>query len=119
MLKAAKKLLQTDSSVLTARKYWISAAGTAFLPIISEVSAEFYGETNHFYRPLSYYLNIAAKNGFILKEVREPVLYNEKNKNSDLPLFFFAEYSKLYSVCGRDRKGLQGNGSYAFVSVDG
>jgi len=56
---------------------------------------EFWGETNHFHRPLSYYLNIAAKNGFMLKEVREPVSYDGKNKNSDLPLFFFAEYSKL------------------------
>lgn len=56
---------------------------------------EFWGETNHFHRPLSYYLNIAVKNGFILKEVVEPVSYDGKNKNSDLPLFFFAEYTKL------------------------
>lgn len=56
---------------------------------------EFWGETNHFHRPLSYYLNIAAKNGFTLKEVIEPVSYDGKNKNSDLPLFFFAEYTKL------------------------
>lgn len=55
---------------------------------------EFWGETNHFHRPLSYYLNAAAKNGFMLKEVREPVSYGGKNKNSDLPLFFFAEYKK-------------------------
>lgn len=55
---------------------------------------EFWGETNHFHRPLSYYLNIAAKNGFMLKEVCEPVSYDGKNKNSDLPLFFFAEYKK-------------------------
>ncbi len=55
---------------------------------------EFWGKTNHFHRPLSYYLNAAAKNGFMLKEVCEPVSYNGKNKNSDLPLFFFAEYSK-------------------------
>lgn len=55
---------------------------------------EFWGETNHFHRPLSYYLNIAAKNGFMLKEVIEPVSYDGKNKNSDLPLFFFAEYKK-------------------------
>lgn len=56
---------------------------------------EFWGETNHFHRPLSYYLNIAVKNGFTLKEVIEPVSYDGKNKNSDLPLFFFAEYTKL------------------------
>lgn len=56
---------------------------------------EFWGETNHFHRPLSYYLNIAAKNGLMLKEVIEPVSYDGKNKNSDLPLFFFAEYLKF------------------------
>lgn len=56
---------------------------------------EFWGKTSHFHRPLSYYLNIAAKNGFMLKEVCEPVSYDGKNKNSDLPLFFFAEYKKI------------------------
>lgn len=56
---------------------------------------EFWGETNHFHRPLSYYLNIAVKNGFMLKEVSEPASYDGKNKNSDLPLFFFAEYNKI------------------------
>ena len=56
---------------------------------------EFWGETSHFHRSLSYYLNIAVKNGFMLKEVCEPVSYDGKNKNSDLPLFFFAEYSKF------------------------
>ena len=56
---------------------------------------EFWGETSHFHRPLSYYLNAAAKNGFMLKEVCEPVSYDGKNQNSDLPLFFFAEYEKI------------------------
>ncbi len=56
---------------------------------------EFWGETNHFHRPLSYYLNTAVKNGFMLKEVCEPASYDGKNKNSDLPLFFFAEYNKI------------------------
>lgn len=56
---------------------------------------KFWGETTHFHRPLSYYLNIAVKNGFILKEIIEPVSYDGKNKNSDLPLFLFAEYSKI------------------------
>lgn len=32
---------------------------------------EFWGETYHFHRPLSYYLNTAVKNGFILKEIIE------------------------------------------------
>ena len=54
----------------------------------------FWGETEHFHRPLSYYLNIAAKHGFVLKWADEPVSYDGKTKNSDLPLFFFAEYVK-------------------------
>ena len=53
---------------------------------------EFWGETEHFHRPLSDYLNVAAKNGFALKQTCEPVSYDGISKNSDLPLFFFAEY---------------------------
>lgn len=55
---------------------------------------EFWGKTEHFHRPLSYYLNVAAKHGFVLKQTCEPVSYDGINKNSDLPLFFFAEYTK-------------------------
>lgn len=55
---------------------------------------EFWGETAHFHRPLSYYLNIASKYRFVLKQSWEPVSYDGINKNSDLPLFFFAEYLK-------------------------
>ncbi len=55
---------------------------------------DYWGETEHFHRPLSYYLNIAAKNGFVLKQTCEPVSYDGIGKNSDLPLFFFAEYIK-------------------------
>lgn len=56
---------------------------------------EFWGETGHFHRSLSYYLNVAAKNGFALKHTCEPISYDGINKNSDLPLFFFAEYIKI------------------------
>ncbi len=54
----------------------------------------FWGETEHFHRPLSRYLNAAASNGLMLKETWEPVSYDGIDKNSDLPLFFFAEYRK-------------------------
>ena len=60
-----------------------------------QFTQEFWGETEHFHRPLSHYLNIAAKNGFSLKHTCEPVSYDGINKNSDLPLFFFAEYVKV------------------------
>ncbi len=54
---------------------------------------EFWG-TAHFHRPLSFYLNVAASCGLSLKEVCEPVSYEGVNKNSDIPLFFFAEFIK-------------------------
>ena len=55
---------------------------------------EFWGETRHFHRPLSYYLNEAAKNGFALERAWGPASYDGIHKNGDLPLFFFAEYRK-------------------------
>ncbi len=54
---------------------------------------EFWG-TAHFHRPMSFYLNSAAKHGLTLKEVCEPVSYDGVTKNNDLPLFFFAEFYK-------------------------
>lgn len=54
---------------------------------------EFWG-TAHFHRPLSFYLNAAAHQGFTLKEVCEPVSYDGVTKNNELPLFFFAEFIK-------------------------
>lgn len=56
---------------------------------------EYWDKTEHFHRPLSYYLNVASNYGFVLKQSYEPVSYDGKNKNSDLPLFFFAEYLKV------------------------
>lgn len=55
---------------------------------------EFWGKTEHFHRPLSNYLNAAAKEGFVLKHIEEPISYDGVKKNKDLPLFFFAEYKK-------------------------
>ena len=55
---------------------------------------EFWGKTEHFHRPISYYLNIASEQGFVLQHTEEPVSYDGISKNHDLPLFFFAEYKK-------------------------
>lgn len=52
----------------------------------------YWGETEHFHRSLSYYLNLAAKYGFVLRQTWEPISYDSKIKNSDLPVYFFAEY---------------------------
>lgn len=55
----------------------------------------FWGETEHFHRPISFYLNIAAKHGFLLKRAEEPVSYDGETKNKDLPLFLFVENEKI------------------------
>ena len=55
----------------------------------------FWGKTRCFHRPLSYYLNTASDTGFFLTHSEEPKSYNNKMKNEDIPLFFFAEYKKL------------------------
>ena len=55
---------------------------------------QFWGKTDHFHRSLSYYLNVAAQQGFVLCRTEEPISYDGITKNKDLPLFFFAEYSK-------------------------
>lgn len=57
-----------------------------------EVTNSFWGETLHFHRPLSSYLNAASKAGFILTDSKEPQTYDDPSKNSEIPLFFFAEY---------------------------
>ncbi len=54
----------------------------------------FWGETKHFHRPLSFYLNASSAAGFVLVHTEEPKVYADGNKNEDLPLFFFAEYRK-------------------------
>lgn len=60
-----------------------------------KLTNEFWGKTTHFHRSLSYYLNVASDIGLFLVNTEEPISYNEKFKNSDLPLFFFAEYKKI------------------------
>lgn len=57
-----------------------------------QINNDFWGETAHFHRPLSYYFNLASNNGFHLIKIDEPFVY-EKN-NRDIPLFLFAEYKK-------------------------
>ena len=61
-------------------------------PCVSE--NRFWGETAHYHRPLSFYLNVAADAGFLLKSTEEPRTYDGVTKNDDLPLFFFAEFYK-------------------------
>lgn len=55
---------------------------------------QFWGETYHFHRPISEYLNTAAEMGFSLIHIEEPESYDGLLKTKELPLFFFAEYEK-------------------------
>lgn len=43
---------------------------------------------------INHWNDAASKYTFVLKQTYEPVSYNGTNKNSDLPLFFYAEYRK-------------------------
>ena len=61
--------------------------------ITPEIKAnDFWGETKHFHRSLSFYLNAASDVGMMLVHAEEPRAYEEEGKNGDIPLFFFAEY---------------------------
>ncbi|MBO4686919.1 MAG: class I SAM-dependent methyltransferase [Clostridiales bacterium] len=57
-------------------------------------SNHFWGETTHFHRPLSFYLNVCSDAGLILTHTDEPRAYDGVSKNEDIPLFLFAEYRK-------------------------
>jgi len=58
----------------------------------SVIENRFWGETLHFHRPLSFYLNAASKAGLMLIGSEEPKSYDDPSRNEDIPLFFFAEY---------------------------
>ena len=71
---------------------------TSYLsPTVTE--NRFWGETAHFHRPLSCYLNAAADAGLVLTHTEEPRSYDKSVENDDLPLFFFAEYQKPKNRC--------------------
>ena len=69
---------------------WAKAVTRYLAPHVSQ--NHFWGETAHFHRPLSDYLNAAADAGFALVHAEEPRSYDGISKNADLPLFFFAEF---------------------------
>ena len=82
-----------DSQWLKKRGFNYAKAVSSYIEPYSFIN-EFWGETEHFHRPLSYYLNVASDKGFVLKHTDEPISYDGKKKNKDIPLFFFAEYKK-------------------------
>lgn len=59
-----------------------------------ELENHFWGETKHFHRPISYYLNKVAEAGFTISHIEEPRTYDGKVQNDDLPLFLMVECRK-------------------------
>lgn len=57
------------------------------------IQQNFWGNTMHFHRPISYYFNKIANVGFTLKNMIEPKVY-EETKIPDIPLYLFAEFIK-------------------------
>lgn len=53
----------------------------------------FWGETTHYHRPISYYMNTMSAAGFILKHMYEPE-FNDENNIQELPLYLFCEFNK-------------------------
>lgn len=66
---------------------------TAYITEQSE-RQDFWGETMHYHRPLSFYLNKMAGAGLSLRRMEEPAVYEEA-KIPDIPLYLFAEFTKL------------------------
>ena len=47
----------------------------------------------HYHRPISFYFNLLAQNGFLFSQMYEPEVYEEA-KIPDIPLFLFSEFIK-------------------------
>lgn len=58
-----------------------------------DIQQNFWGNTMHFHRPISYYFNKISNAGFSLKNMFEPKVYDE-SKIPDIPLYLFAEFIK-------------------------
>lgn len=62
---------------------------------ITETSYQqnFWGDTTHYHRSISYYMNTMADAKFIFNRMYEPSVY-EDTKIPDIPLYLFIEFSK-------------------------
>lgn len=54
----------------------------------------FWGETRHYHRPMSTYVNAAIGAGLNLIRMDEPVTYDGVRKSQEFPLFLFLEFAK-------------------------
>ncbi len=66
---------------------------TSYITAFSKLQ-NIWGATMHYHRPISFYYNKICKNGFYLKEMSEPKVY-EDTKIPDIPLYLFSEFLKI------------------------
>ena len=55
----------------------------------------FWGNTTHYHRTISEYVNKMIENGFQLKHMKEPESYDGISKSKEFPLFLFLEFEKI------------------------
>lgn len=55
----------------------------------------YWGETRHYHRTISWYLNAVTDAGFRLLHMDEPKSYDGIHKSDEFPLFLFAEFEKM------------------------
>lgn len=65
-----------------------------YITPFSVIQSAPWGETAHYHRPISYYFNKTSAAGFRLAKMFEPSIY-EDTKISDIPLYLFAELTKI------------------------
>lgn len=55
----------------------------------------FWGDTMHYHRTISTYVNVITSRGFRLTKMNEPEVYDGVNKSKEIPLFLFIEFEKI------------------------
>lgn len=77
---------------------WMEADGAKTGKLIRDYGRTYHlehafcGETTHFHRPVSSYLNLAAETGFRLTRMEEPCLPD--GSDAGMPLFLFLEFRR-------------------------
>lgn len=55
---------------------------------------KFWGDTMHYHRTISTYINMITSRGFRVVYMEEPEVYDGVNKSKEIPLFLFMEFEK-------------------------
>lgn len=64
---------------------------------------DFWGETPHFHRTISRYINTAVETGFQLVHIEEPASYDGVTRSKEFPLFMFAEFEKRSKAASHNK----------------